>query len=59
MSYKVILKEAIWTDSFSHEPHFKSIEDRVVLYSDVNPRGDDECSVGLNGESYYIKKINY
>jgi hypothetical protein len=36
MSYKVILKEAIWTDSFSHEPHFKLTDDRVELYSDVN-----------------------
>ena len=52
MSYKVILKEAIWIDSFSHGTHFKSIDGRVVLYSDVNLGGDDKCSVGLNGESY-------
>ena len=30
--------------------------DRVEAYGEVNPWGDDECSVGLNGESYYIKK---
>jgi hypothetical protein len=34
-----------------------STGDRVEVYGDVNPRGDDECSVGLNGESYYIKKV--
>jgi len=31
--------------------------DRVEVYGEVNPFGSDICTVGLNGESYYIKKI--
>jgi hypothetical protein len=31
--------------------------DRVEAYGEVNPWGEGKCTVGLNGESYYIKKI--
>jgi parallel beta-helix repeat protein len=31
--------------------------DRVEAYGEVNPWGGDECTVGLNGESFYIKRI--
>jgi len=31
--------------------------DKVEVYGVVNPFGSDICTVGLNGESYYIKKI--
>ncbi len=31
--------------------------DRVEVYGVVDPWGGGECIVGLNGESYYIKKI--
>jgi hypothetical protein len=34
-----------------------STGDRVEVYGDVNPGGNDKCSVGLNGESYYMKKV--
>jgi len=34
-----------------------STGDRVEVYGYVNPGGEGECSVGLNGESYYMKKV--
>jgi hypothetical protein len=44
-------------DGGSFDPDI-STGDRVEVYGKVNPWGDDECSVGLNGESYYyIKKV--
>jgi PKD repeat protein len=32
--------------------------DRVEVYGVVNPWGEGECTVGLNGESYYINKTS-
>ncbi|MCK4734815.1 MAG: hypothetical protein KAT65_20340, partial [Methanophagales archaeon] len=32
--------------------------DSVEVYGVVDPRGGSECTVGLNGESYYIKKAS-
>jgi hypothetical protein len=50
--------EVIWgsgVSSGSFDPDI-STGDRVEAYGKVNPWGNDECSVGLNDESHYIKK---
>ena len=52
--------EVIWgsgVSSGSFDPDI-SKGDRVEAYGKVNPWGNDECSVGLNGASHYIKKTD-
>lgn len=41
----------------SYDPDI-SKGDRVEVYGKVDPWGGGKCTVGLNGESYYIKKIS-
>jgi hypothetical protein len=51
--------EVIWGSGLSHGSFDPDIStgDRVEAYGKVNPWGNDKCSVGLNDESHYIKKV--